>query len=412
MLPDPSSTAAGGPRTGLLVALGVVVAAVGTVVALVVGGGGGDGAVTSATTTTAPTTTTTEAAPRPDEAPEDPHELLEVIAELSGFVEAERGLPFLEDVEVELLDDDEFRARLLEDALADREELAATQSLLRALELVEDDVDLEEVLLSFLGDAVLGFYDPETGELVVRGSDLTPYVRSTLVHELTHALDDQHFDLDRPELDDRDDEAGFAFLSLVEGSAVRVEQAWAATLSEDEQRRLRSEELRLGASIDLASIPPIVPQLVAFPYVYGPTFVDALVEEGGTDLLDAAFDDPPTTSAQIIDPDLYLAGIDARAVPDPPAGGPVVDQGAFGLWSLLVTLEAKLPRQAVGPAAAGWVGDRYVVWEEGTRTCVRAAFATDDGGDALLEAWQAWAADHTDATAERTDDLIQITACG
>ena len=45
--------------------------------------------------------------------------------------------------------------------------------------------------------------------MVVRGSADTPNLRITLVHELTHALDDQHFELDRPELDDASDESGF-----------------------------------------------------------------------------------------------------------------------------------------------------------------------------------------------------------
>ena len=73
---------------------------------------------------------------------------------------------------------------------------------------------------------VVGFYDPETDELVVRGAALTPYVRTTIAHELVHALDDQHLDLDRPEYDEADDEIGFGFSSVVEGNARRVENAY------------------------------------------------------------------------------------------------------------------------------------------------------------------------------------------
>ena len=49
----------------------------------------------------------------------------------------------------------------------------------------------------------------------------TAAVRAVLVHELLHALEDQHFGLDRPDLGD---EAFLGFQALAEGSAVRVEE--------------------------------------------------------------------------------------------------------------------------------------------------------------------------------------------
>ncbi|HUF33859.1 MAG TPA: hypothetical protein VMN58_11705 [Acidimicrobiales bacterium] len=404
----PAADEGSGPSAVLLIVLGVVLAAGGAMAALLVGGGGASPeAPTTTSQQASPTTTTTL-----DDAPPARDELLEAVEELSAFVEEERGLPFLDEVDVELLDDEAFRRRLLDDVVADREELQTTAALLRALRLLDDGVDLEAVLLSFLGDAVVGFYDSDTSELVLRGAEVSPYVRSTLVHELTHALDDQHFGLDRPELDDADDESAFAFLSLVEGSAVRVEQAWVATLSSDERRRLQVEELALGAGIDLESVPPVVPQLIAFPYVVGPRFVDVLLDEGGNDRLDAAFEDPPTTSAQILRPELYLAGVGAVPVPVPPPEGPVVDEGAFGLWSAMLTLESAVPAAAVRDVVETWTGDSFVAWEDRGRTCLRAAFASDDGGDAMLRAWDRWASGHPDATVGRTGDLVTMTACG
>ena len=97
---------------------------------------------------------------------------------------------------------------------------------LEGLGLVEPDADLVESMRSLLGVGVVGFYDPETDELVVRGAALTPYVRTTIAHELIHALDDQHLDLDRPEYDEADDEVGFGFSSVVEGNARRIEDAY------------------------------------------------------------------------------------------------------------------------------------------------------------------------------------------
>jgi hypothetical protein len=335
------------------------------------------------------------------------------VAELSAFVEEARGLEFLEEVEVELLPDDDFRGRLLEELDEDAEELGATNGVLRALQLIEPDDDLREILPQFLGDAVVGFYDPESGELVVRGSDVTPYVRSTLVHELTHALDDQHFELHRPELEELDDESITAFSALVEGSAVRVEEAWVDQLSREDQRALRAEEAELGASIDVRGVPPVVPQLIGFPYTYGPVFIDALLDDGGQERLDEAFEDPPTTTAQIIDPARFLAGRSPVEVPTPPADGEVVDEGVYGQWALLLTLADKLPGTDATEAGRGWAGDRYVAWSDGEQTCVRSTFVlfTRSDAAALAGALEEWADDHGDAEVEAGDE-VTLTACG
>ena len=146
--------------------------------------------------------------------------LLEEVARLSSFVEAARGLTFKEPVAVHLADDAEFEdllfATVTDEDWADMEASAAS---LEALGLVEPGIDMRATMTDLLGAGVLGYYDTETGELVLRGGEINPLVQSTLVHELTHAIDDQRFELDRPELDEATDESGFGFSALVEGNA-------------------------------------------------------------------------------------------------------------------------------------------------------------------------------------------------
>src|SRR5690606_29911138 len=120
--------------------------------------------------------------------------LATTVEEISAFVEEARGLEFREPVDVELAAGEEFEQRLLEDFDEDVEELEATGTLLTAFGLIDPSVDVVEAMRSLLGGGVVGFYDPETEELVVRGDDVTPYVRTTIAHELVHALDDQHFE--------------------------------------------------------------------------------------------------------------------------------------------------------------------------------------------------------------------------
>src|SRR5205823_11061795 len=115
------------------------------------------------------------------------------------------------------LSDAAFRQRVIADqtANADKDELEKATKVLEALGLVPHGTDVSKAMESLVGDAVVGFYDPKTKDLVVRGAELTPYVREVIVHELTHAVQDQHFGIDRPQLDKADDERGTAFTSLV-----------------------------------------------------------------------------------------------------------------------------------------------------------------------------------------------------
>ena len=91
---------------------------------------------------------------------------------------------------------------------------------------------------ALLEAGVLGFYDPETDELVVRGGDLSPMTRQTIAHELTHALDDQWFDLAKAEYEQSDDEVGFGVAALAEGNARRIDKLYAAQLDDDRSRHL------------------------------------------------------------------------------------------------------------------------------------------------------------------------------
>ncbi|MCA9717170.1 MAG: hypothetical protein KC468_21025, partial [Myxococcales bacterium] len=224
-------------------------------------------------------------------------------------------------------------------ALAEDEaDLRETEDVFRALGFLDGDDDLVSQLEGVLSAGVVGFYDPETNELVVRGESPTPYARSTIVHELTHALDDQHFELARPELDDADDETGFAFSALVEGNAVTVEEAYQATFTDDERRAYDEEEAAIGDSADFSQFPEILLALIGAPYELGPPLIDAIVDHGGETAVDQAFGDPPVSSEQVLDPDLYLSGEQPLDVAEPPADGEVFDQGTFGQFLLLVLL--------------------------------------------------------------------------
>jgi hypothetical protein len=330
-----------------------------------------------------------------------------VVPALRAFVERERGLAFKQPVDVTLLDDDAFEARLLENEDDDLEEVRDAEAVLRAMGLLDDDVDLAATVREVSAGSVLGFYDPTTDELVLRGAKATPYVRVVLVHELVHALEDQHFDLDRSDLGD---EAYLGFQALVEGSAVRIEERYRASLSARDRVALGVEEIRQAANVP-TDVPLVVQALFGFPYAYGPDLVEAVVDAGGPPRLDAAFASPPASSEHVLDPRRYLRGDDPRTVPVPAADGPAFDDGEIGELFLVLMLDAELGNRDAVAAANGWGGDRYVAWTEGDRTCVRMDFVMDTDGDTaeLADALSRWAGERQGrATASGTS----LRTCG
>jgi hypothetical protein len=354
-----------------------------------------------------PTTTAT------DPPPAGQSELEAVVAELSGYVAEVRGAPFPGPVEVELLDGDAFDERVLADFEEGREDTDLVGRLLVAMRLLEPDQDLFELYGDFLGEGVLGFYDFEIGELVVRGSSLTLFTRSTIVHELTHAYDDQRFELDRPVVREAADESGLGFLALIEGNAVRVQQQWEATLSEDQRDELLSEQIAAVGGLDVGDLPLVLLRQIEFPYTAGALLVEALVEAGGEGRVDEAFGAPPVTSEQVIEPDRYLDAEGPLPVATPPADGEVIDEGTYGQLALRLTLGDVIDRETAREAADGWGGDAYTAWADGERTCVRTAFVMDTPGDLteLVDAWQAWAAERPGATVAPGDGDVTVTSC-
>ena len=351
------------------------------------GTGEGDGGDRQATPTTEPPEPATEA------------EIDAAVAEISEFVAVEAGLDFLAPVTVELEGEGAFQQRLLADFDEDADELRKTEVILTALGLVDPDLDLVESMRSLLGGGVVGFYDTETDELVVRGAALTPYVRTTIAHELTHALDDQHHDLHRPAYDDAADEVSFGFSAVVEGNARRIEGAYLASLDEDERRQAAEEELALGGGVNLDRTPLILVDLIGAPYTLGEPFVDAVVADGGDAALAAAFADPPRTSEQVFDPDRFLAGEEAIDVPVPQVPGEVVDEGSLGQLLVLLVLADELGIETARIAATGWGGDWGVVWRDGDRSCVTANLVGDDVGETeeMRQAFERWAEAHEGA---------------
>ncbi|HEY2813490.1 MAG TPA: hypothetical protein VGJ03_08520 [Acidimicrobiales bacterium] len=324
-------------------------------------------------------------------------DLQQVVLDIQAFVARERGLAFKQNVDVQLATDDQLQQMLDDELSKEQASITEEQEVLRALGLVPPTFDVVQAEKTLDNGSVLGFYDPETKKLVVRGTDITPFVREVIAHELTHALDDQWFNLDRPQLDTADDETGFAFSALTEGDATRIEEAYLDSLSPHDRAQASSEEQQLlFAHPEVFSLPQALVDIAQEPYTDGPALVSDILDAGQQPRLDAAFQQPPTTSEQVINPDKFLAGEGAVPLPFPAADGTVSNKGVLGAFMFEELLVGSSQTHGIDQAIDGWGGDEYVTWigADG-KTCLRDTFVGDTPADTaqLANALSEWAPD-------------------
>jgi hypothetical protein len=343
----------------------------------------------------------------PVAAPSDAASLQHTVDDVSRYVERARGLKFSHPVSATIYDDKQFDAHLraLGAGRLDANELGNIATL-KALGVIP--VGYDPAKASADTSSVLGFYDPKTKELAIRGAYVSVYVRKTLVHELTHALQDQSFGLQHLQSAPDQDHA-LAQQALVEGDARRIESGFVSTLSLTEQDLLERQARQNGDEEFPAGF---VLGYQSFPYVVGNHFVTNLVAAGGQAELDKAFSHPPASTKQVLQVRSYLNGELPVPVSLPSAAGPVVSQGTLGEFTLVYVLSQVLPVSEAAVLSAGWAGDAFVTWTSGGGSCTRFRLASLGtlGASDMLVALRTWAA----AAPRRTivdGDPVTVTAC-
>ena len=323
-----------------------------------------------------------------------------------SFVEQHRKLKFDHPVRVEFLADAAFVKAYQRDdpkiTKQDRVEAERIAGELRAVGLIEGPVDLIKSERDLGANDTVGFYDQERKALYVRGTDLTDTdVRVTIVHELTHALQDQHFDLTK--LDDAVETEGedFALTALVEGDATSVEDDYLFSLPQKEQDAyFAGDPTDTVDDTSSSDIPPVLDLFTSGPYVFGSRYVGLLRQAGGQSRVNDAFASPPSTEEEIIDPVAARAGQRGKRVATPSLAAGEQRSGKpdeFGAWSLYLVLASRLDPELSLHAAEGWGGDRYVGFtKRGTdgQECLRISVVGDTRADTgqLADTFSQWAA--------------------
>ncbi|MCU1369621.1 MAG: hypothetical protein JWO77_815 [Ilumatobacteraceae bacterium] len=340
---------------------------------------------------------------------------------IATWVAEERDLDFEHPVAVNFLSEKAYTARSTEggddDSVESQQYYDDQLAQLRALGFVTGDVDLKAANDTLSDSGTLAYYDPDLEQVFVRGTEMTPALRVTLAHELTHVLQDQHFDLGR--MDDLSSSRASVLRALAEGDATKVEDAYIEELSDADAKAYDAEnESSSGdaqAQID-AKVPPILTTLFASPYILGPELIEFLDQQDGWDAIDEALQDPPTEEA-MFDPMTYKTdAADERTVEiTAPSGTEVIESDEFGPTTWYLLLASRLDPALALKATDGWGGDQYVVYRDGDQVCLDATVEGDTPADVeelskALTLWTAMSPKGT-ASAKTEDGAVAFHSC-
>jgi hypothetical protein len=249
--------------------------------------------------------------------------------------------------------------------------------LLQKLGLIPSDLDYAAFTLKLLAEQVGGFYDPEKKAFFIAGWLPLDEQKPAMVHELTHAVQDQYFDLNA---------MGRTFLQLPD--LVFVGHA---------QLDVESSQYDV-----LRTAPEYVKETLVFPYSYGASFLQRVrANNQPWSVVDKIYADPPASTEQIIHPQKYIGPRDAPKVveiedPTPQLGKDwkIAYKNVMGEFSLYLLLKLSLSEEAAKTAASGWGGDRVMLVEEGnsghSAVFLETAWDDQESADRFYEALSGW----------------------
>lgn len=345
-----------------------------------------------------------------------------VIGELMGAAERVRQLRFVRPVPVLV----ENRERITQyvSSQIEEEELERAREVYTALGLLPADLDVRSLLLRLMGEQVVGYYDSDAKRLVVRDDIMRGFAersgaqdegtqselaeaRIVLLHELVHALQDQHLALSEHIHADRDTDAANAFHALVEGDATLAMIGYALEREQVPLHRLTGNPAQVRSFSDVVRHSPLAgseleqaPAIVRVPllssYVDGLAFCASLHGRGGFGAIDRAHAAPPSSTEQVLHPERFARLDEPTKIELPPlseleaAGYEVVREDTLGELEMGVYFAQTGTADDARRAADGWDGDRIRVYRHKEQpSAVIWLSVWDSVHDAEQAAWAA-----------------------
>jgi hypothetical protein len=264
---------------------------------------------------------------------QDSQKLFASIDDVLNFASQHSGYARRTAVKYQLIGEDEVMRQMAQtmSSSEDTQRLARSELVLKKFGLLPNNFDLKSFLLSAAPKSYLAYYDPRTKMInllnFVDFSEQLPI----LSHELTHALQDQNYDLMRwrgftrarqsqpPKMsvDSDDEQEGTARVAVVEGQAEIVHfdyllKPFDRTLADTPQVMDFLQDAATQTYNDVVVVhnaPLLLKETGIFPYREGLNFELELLRTGGKAMAFAgAFARPPRNTHEVLEPKAYIAG--------------------------------------------------------------------------------------------------------
>jgi len=297
----------------------------------------------------------------------------EVLLEMSKLL----SLPILSPLKKSLRSREEIRAYLLQKMKEDKDanKRYADQKSMEKFGLLPKDYPLEQTLVKVLTEQIAGLYDPDGKEFFIANWNTEADERMVMSHELTHALQDQHFHIDKwTDAAKPNDDAELARDAVVEGSALAAMLDYilrgkgsVRDLGELDPSMLMGDP---DSSPELAKAPKVLQDELLFPYLAGTTFTQQVLKSSnGWPDFHKVYENPPASTQQIMHPDLYFQGVVPPKITLPETAGLIspdwkkLDENNMGEFGVLEILKQFLDKDRSTSLAAAWSADRYALFE-------------------------------------------------
>lgn len=266
--------------------------------------------------------------------PQQAEQLFRDVDTLLDFASKDSSLPIKHEIKRRLASREEVVSYLHKNMDEDKDvqRLKRTELVLKKFGLLPKDFNLQAFLIGLLEEQVAGYYDSKTKTVNILDWVVPDLQRPVLAHELTHALQDQSFGLDKwlkkgsEDLDSKknliaaditEDENSEARQAVVEGQAMVVLLDYMlapmhrTVADSPEMVDMMNEEMRSGTadSVQYKNAPIFLKESLTFPYRYGIEFeAELLRAQGKEKAFTQPFQNPPRTSREIMEPRTYISG--------------------------------------------------------------------------------------------------------
>jgi len=264
------------------------------------------------------------------------------------------------------------------------ERLRLEGKMLKRLGLLPENIDYRQLVVNLLTEQVQGLYDPEERVLFVASWLPMSDQDSVMVHEITHALQDQHFDLRaifRANRASDNDDRTLAQQALFEGDGTVTALQYVigpfnrhfselpdlAFVQETQMEAMQSQ------SPVLAAMPRFLKETLVFPYGHGASFLQQVWKQSPSwEAVDKIYADLPASTEQILHPEKYYGTRDNPRPVDASAAAAKLGPGwkapyktVLGEFMLVQLLDLHLGQELAKRAATGWGGDQLLLLENG-----------------------------------------------